>query len=87
MSELSPQISVSAIVVTYNSAENIIPCLKALRDEVDSVGGEILVFDNNSNDDTVPVIKTDFPDTKIFESDKNLGFGEANNRAVEMVAG
>lgn len=87
MSELSPHISVSAIVVTYNSAENIIPCLKALLSETDSIGGETLVFDNNSNDDTVEVIKNGFPEIKLFKSDKNLGFGEANNRAVEMVSG
>ncbi len=87
MSQLSSQITVSAIVVTYNSAENIIACLKALRSEVDSIGGNIIVFDNNSNDDTVQVIKKEYSDIKLFESKQNLGFGEANNRAVEMAEG
>lgn len=87
MSLPSPQITVSAIVVTYNSAENIISCLLALQDEVDSLGGEILIYDNNSDDNTVQVIKESFPNIRLIESEKNLGFGEANNRAVEQARG
>ncbi|MCP4705568.1 MAG: glycosyltransferase family 2 protein, partial [candidate division Zixibacteria bacterium] len=87
MSDNSSQISVSAIVVTYNSAENIISCLEALQSEVDSVGGEILVYDNHSNDNTVDLIKTEFPNITLYESKQNFGFGEANNKAVEKSKG
>jgi len=87
VSELSSQITVSAIVVTYNSAENIIACLNALRREVDSIGGDIIVFDNGSSDDTVQMIKKEYPDIRLIESEQNLGFGVANNMAVKMARG
>jgi len=85
--DTSAKIPVTAIVVTYNSADNIIPCLKVLREELKSVGGDLIVFDNKSSDNTVRQVKQAFPDINLFESDKNLGFGEANNRAAEMAAG
>lgn len=87
MSEPFSQITVSAIVVTYNSVENITSCLTALQNEVDSINGEILVYDNNSEDNTVQVIKKEFPNIKLLESEQNLGFGRANNRAVEKSKG
>ncbi|PKK84776.1 MAG: hypothetical protein CVT49_01075 [candidate division Zixibacteria bacterium HGW-Zixibacteria-1] len=82
MSEINPQKSVSAIVVTFNSAERIESCLKALSDEVDSVGGEIIVYDNASQDATIRAIETGFPRVVIHKSEKNIGFGAANNRAA-----
>ncbi len=87
MSEPSSQITVSAIVVTYNSAENITSCLNALQNEVDAIGGEILVYDNNSNDSTTQVIKKEFPNIKLIESKQNFGFGEANNKAIDQAKG
>ncbi|MFH2035114.1 MAG: glycosyltransferase, partial [Candidatus Zixiibacteriota bacterium] len=87
MSESSVQINVSAIVVTYNSAENITSCLTALQNEVASIVGEILVYDNNSNDSTTQVIKNGFPNIRLIESEQNLGFGKANNQAVAMAKG
>ncbi len=87
MSDAVGKITVSAIVVTYNSADSVIPGLQVLRDEVESVGGDLMVFDNNSGDNTVSLIEKECPGIKVFKSDKNLGFGEANNRAAAMVDG
>jgi GT2 family glycosyltransferase len=87
VSDKNGKITVSAIVVTYNSADSVIPGLRVLRDEVESVGGDLMVFDNNSDDETVSLIKKEYPGLRLFESDKNLGFGEANNRAAKMVDG
>lgn len=55
--------------------------------EIESVGGELIVFDNNSGDNTVMSIKTLFPDTTIIESGKNIGFAAANNGASEKANG
>ncbi len=52
MNSPNNEISVTAIVVTYNSSENIVQCLKALHREIETVGGEILVVDNCSKDIT-----------------------------------
>ncbi len=79
--------SVSAIVVTYNSARCILPCLKTLTEEVADFGGDILVFDNNSSDNTVEKVISAFPQVKIYRSPKNLGFAAANNQGLRLVGG
>ncbi len=42
---------------------------------------EHLVSDNGSTDDTVAMIKKEFPNVKVIENGKNLGFGGGNNTA------
>lgn len=81
------EIDVSAVVVTYNSEENIIDCLSALRKEIASVVGEILVVDNCSKDNTPDVIKKKFSDLELIVPEKNLGFGPANNLAAKRARG
>lgn len=79
--------TVSAIVVTYNSGRCILPCLKALTDEIGDFGGDILVFDNNSGDNTVEKVIASYPQVKIYRSPKNLGFAAANNQGLRLVGG
>lgn len=63
------------------------PCLKALKPEIDSVGGELIVFDNNSRDNTVASVKTLFQEVSIIVSGKNIGFAAANNSASKNARG
>lgn len=44
-----------------------------------TLGCDIIVVDNNSNDSTVAFIKENFPNIILLEQTKNLGFGAANN--------
>jgi N-acetylglucosaminyl-diphospho-decaprenol L-rhamnosyltransferase len=83
----SPAISVSAIVVTHNSAEFIITALISLQEEINSIGGEIIVFDNGSRDTTVAAIREKFPKVSIIESLKNIGFAAACNKSIEVAHG
>jgi GT2 family glycosyltransferase len=87
MFEKEYEIGVTAIVVTYNSAGSLANCLTALTEEIDEIGGEIIVFDNNSNDDTTNIIKSRFPKILLIESGRNIGFGAANNAAAKLARG
>jgi N-acetylglucosaminyl-diphospho-decaprenol L-rhamnosyltransferase len=87
VTESTTQTIVSAIVVTHNSEQRIISCLKALKDEISIVGGEILVFDNNSIDSTVSSIKSEFPEVKLTGASRNLGFAAACNAAAATARG
>ncbi|MCX6826233.1 MAG: glycosyltransferase, partial [candidate division Zixibacteria bacterium] len=78
---------VSAIVVTHDCAENVIPCLRAIKENLGGVNGEILVFDNSSFDSTVSSIKSKFTDINIFLSPENVGFAAANNKMSSIARG
>lgn len=68
------------IIVSFNSE-------KWIRKNLDSIGrGEdILVIDNGSSDNTLEIIKTEFPYVRLIESKINLGFAKANNIGFEIV--
>ncbi|HEV7215851.1 MAG TPA: glycosyltransferase family 2 protein, partial [Chloroflexota bacterium] len=48
---------------------------------------ECLLVDNASSDDTVPLVRRDFPWVKILEPGRNLGFAAANNLALQRATG
>ena len=76
--------SISAIVVTFNSEKNITNSLKALSDEIAVVGGEIVFYDNNSTDATIRIVESNFPEIKIHRSSRNIGFAAACNAAAGL---
>ncbi len=87
MGDPNSDISVSAILVTCNSAGRIVQCLSSLVDEIVRVGGEIIIFDNDSHDSTVRAAKSAAPMARIFESRQNIGFAAAVNKASELAGG
>ncbi|HJV08655.1 MAG TPA: glycosyltransferase family 2 protein [Acidimicrobiales bacterium] len=76
--------SVSAVVVSYNSAAYLPDCLRSLRSEgVDHV----VVVDNASVDGSVAVVEAEDPAVTVLQSGANVGFGTAANRGAAATAG
>src|SRR5688500_8286035 len=70
--------SLTISIVTWNSENEIADCLKSL--EAAPADWEIWVADNLSADNTVKVIRENFPRVKIIENRENLGFAAGNNQ-------
>ncbi|MCL4377175.1 MAG: glycosyltransferase [Actinobacteria bacterium] len=78
---------VSIIIVNYNSSYPCIKeCIESLKNQTYK-NIEILIFDNNSQNNTMSLIKNDYSDIKIINSDKNLGLGAALNQSIKNVNG
>ena len=73
---------VLVVIVTYNALKWIQRCLRSV--EKSTLQADVLVIDNGSTDGTLPLIRTDFPRTRIIETGENLGFGAANNRGLRI---
>lgn len=73
---------VFAIIVTYNGMHRdwISKCLTSLKHSTMPITS--IVVDNNSSDGTVDFIKKNHPEVILTQSDKNLGFGGANNIGI-----
>lgn len=69
-----------SIIVTYNGAEWIRKCMNSLL--CSSVSTDIIVIDNKSQDETVAILKNEFPTVELLEMGENLGFGRANNIGI-----
>lgn len=73
---------VSVIIVNYNTAEYLRECLASIYQWMDAAT-EVIVVDNASTDTSVDMVKTQFPQVKLIQSEKNLGFGLGNNLGVQ----
>ena len=71
---------VYVVVVTYKGEQWYDRCFSSLMES--GVPLKVVVVDNASGDGTVPYIKEHFPEIHLIESDKNLGFGGANNIGI-----
>lgn len=65
------------IIVTYNGAQWYERCFSSLQRSTIPV--DIMVVDNASQDGTADWIAAHYPEINLIRSDKNLGFGQANN--------
>jgi GT2 family glycosyltransferase len=77
---------VSIILVTFNNAKDIRTCLDSVRAQT-YIPVEIIVFDNASTDGTVDSIRSLYSEVKLVESEVNIGFAAANNRAAALAEG
>ena len=73
----------TAVIVTYNSAKVLPTCMDALYR--DPRVAHVVVSDNASADDTRALVRAKFPAATLLAHARNLGFGVANNRALEKV--
>lgn len=69
------------IIVTFNAMQWVDRCLSSLKNS--TVPNDVFVVDNGSNDGTQNYIKTNYPEVIFHQSEKNLGFGKANNIGFE----
>lgn len=83
----SIKIDVSICIVNWNAKNLLQRCLESIKDKTAGLAYEIIIVDNNSQDDSVRMVKFEYPECLIVESKINLGFAKGNNRAVEEASG
>ncbi len=78
---------ISVIIVNYNVKHFLLQCLRSVEHALKELSGEIIVVDNDSNDDSVAYLQPLFPSVKFIGLRKNVGFGRANNIALDGASG
>ena len=69
------------ILVNWNGKKDTLECLRSLQ-SVSYKNFTPVVVDNGSTNDSVAVIRKEFPEVPIFETGENLGFAGGNNVAL-----
>jgi GT2 family glycosyltransferase len=72
---------VTITIVTWNSQQDILRCLEALKNQ-DYSNLETILVDNASEDETVNLVKTYFPNVCILKNYTNKGFSAGHNQAI-----
>ncbi len=80
-------IDLSIIIVNYNVKEFLLNLLDSIKHASKNISTEIIVVDNNSDDDSIQLLKNKFPSVITIENKINVGFGIANNQALEICKG
>jgi GT2 family glycosyltransferase len=76
--------TIGAIVVSFNTRQMTLECLRTLLEQLDGVRAEVILVDNGSSDGTVAAVEGEFPQVRVIANERNLGFGAANNQAMRV---
>lgn len=80
------KIEVSIIIVSYNTRELLVSCIKSIIKNA-KLNFEIIVSDNGSTDGTIETIEKEYKDVVLLKNGVNLGFAKANNMGRGVARG
>ena len=76
-----------SIIINWNSKGYLRDCLKSIPQAAAGLAYETLVIDNGSYDGSAEMLAQEFPHVTFIQSERNLGFSSANNRAARQAKG
>lgn len=82
---MTPRLSI--IVVSYNTRELTLECLRSVYAQTRETCFELLVVDNASSDGSVDAIAAEFPEVVLIANCENRGFAAANNQGLARARG
>jgi GT2 family glycosyltransferase len=80
-------LDLTIIVVSFNTREMTIKCLRSVIAQTIETSYEIIVVDNHSDDGSAEAIEAQFPNIVLVRSKRNIGFARANNLAAKKARG
>lgn len=76
---------VSVVILNWNGRKLLETYIPSVIKYSQHENFEIVVADNASNDDSVEYLRINFPQVKIIILDKNYGFAEGYNKAINQI--
>ncbi|MGA3228260.1 MAG: glycosyltransferase family 2 protein, partial [Acidobacteriaceae bacterium] len=73
--------------MSFNTKDILRECLESVERESEGLRIETLVVDNHSRDGSPEMVENEFPRVRVLRSTVNLGFGAANNLAIQAAGG
>jgi GT2 family glycosyltransferase len=83
---LTPHCVISVVIPNWNGARYLEACLPALHRQ-SFTDAEIIVVDNGSEDESVNLIRRDYPSVRLIELPENVGFAAACNHGIRDARG
>jgi hypothetical protein len=77
---------ISIVILNYNAGKLLDECIDSIY-KTEKVNFEIILVDNASTDKTYRECVQKFPDIKLIENEKNLGYCEGNNVGIRATKG
>jgi len=80
-------LSLDILIPVYNGKKHLLRLLNALKENPPEMEYRIYLFDNNSSDGGARLVEGMYPDVVVIYSQRNLGYGAALNRLIEVSNG
>ncbi len=77
--------SVGILIVTYNSAADIIACLESVS-QASAYPLHVVVVDNASTDGAPALVASSFPDVTLIQNSANRYYAAANNQGLAKIS-
>lgn len=77
----------SIIVVNWNVCDLLRRCLASIEANRGDLSLEVIVIDNASSDDSVPMVEREFSQVRLVASRENLGYTGGNNLGAKKAQG
>ena len=78
---------ISVVILSWNDQNHLEGCLKSLEQAKGSCCLEVIVVDNASMDGSAEMVRCKFPDVKLIQNQKNLGFARGINIGIKASSG
>lgn len=70
------------IIVNWNTRELLDKCLASVYASQTNLKFDVWVIDNQSFDNSIEMIRENYPNTILIKNENNVGFAQANNQAI-----
>lgn len=81
-------VDLSVVILNWNARDYLVEALHSIQSQSWRHAIEVIVVDNDSHiDDSVEVIRRDFPDITLIAHNENIGFARGNNLGFEQARG
>ncbi len=78
---------ISVVIVSFNAPHFLHLCLQSVSAALVGMDGEIIVVDNASVEDCVPMVRSSFPEVRLIVNHENVGFSRACNQGAKVAKG
>lgn len=77
----------SILIINYKTPSLLGHCIKSIYKNEPKLDYEIIVVDNASGDESVEIMRDDFPQVELITNKQNLGFPKAVNQGIRKSKG
>jgi N-acetylglucosaminyl-diphospho-decaprenol L-rhamnosyltransferase len=79
--------TLSIIIVNWNVRDLLAACLRSLAPAREQLALQVIVVDSHSADDSVAMVRRDFPWVELIACTENVGFPKGNNLGLAQANG
>ena len=76
----------AVVILNWNGAALLRQYLPSVTAGTDPASATVIVADNGSTDDSIALLKNEFPQVEILAFSENHGFAEGYNKAIAILA-